>query len=77
VPPQQRMQDMIAEALRTLGNLEELAAEIGVSYPTLWLWSKGKRTPRPANVQKLADALRRRGVDLVALADELEGAAGG
>ena len=63
---------MIVEALeRTTGDLQELADEIGVSYHTLWSWKAGRRTPGAEHVARLADALERRGGELVKLAEEL------
>lgn len=73
--PGKRVPDMIADALAKMGNLKDLAGEVGVSYPTLWLWSQGKRNPTPENMRKLARALRKRGKALQGLADRLERAA--
>jgi transcriptional regulator with XRE-family HTH domain len=67
---------MIAEALEaSTGSLEGLAAEVGVSYETLWAWKNGRRTPSPENRLRLAEALAARGANLVALAASIEASA--
>jgi transcriptional regulator with XRE-family HTH domain len=72
-----RVHTMIAKALDvTTGDLRELAAEVGVSYDTLWAWKSGRRNPSPENLARLADALHRRGGELQALAEELRKEAG-
>jgi transcriptional regulator with XRE-family HTH domain len=64
---------MIEEALdASTGNLRALAAEIGVSYETLWAWKSGRRTPGAENRRRLAEALAARGAKLLALAAEIE-----
>ncbi|HEY0021651.1 MAG TPA: helix-turn-helix transcriptional regulator [Longimicrobium sp.] len=40
--------------------IQQLAAEAGVSYDTLYSWVKGRRVPRPENVRQLASGLSRR-----------------
>ena len=68
---------MIQEALKVAtGSLQEIAEAAGVSYDTLWAWSNGRRNPTPENLAKLADALERRGGELVKLADALRKEAG-
>ena len=63
---------MIAQALRvTLGNLQELADEVGVSYASIHSWADGRRNPTPENLAALADALERRGGELQDLAEHL------
>lgn len=57
-------------------NVDDFAAEVGVSRTTLYLWANGKRNPSPENREALAAALERRGGDLVKLAHELRGAGG-
>lgn len=67
---------MITDALdASTGSLDALAAEIGVSYDTLWAWRAGRRTPSPANMKRLAAALAERGVRLMVLADDISAAA--
>lgn len=57
------------------GRLEQLAAETGVSYHTLYAWGTGRRNVSSAQLSRLADAVERRSVTLAALAEELrEGA---
>lgn len=77
MPHGRKVPDMIADALQKMGSLKDLADDVGVSYPTLWLWSQGKRNPTPANLRKLAEALRNRGVDLLLIADDMDRHAGG
>lgn len=63
---------MIDRALRiVMGNLQELAEESGVSYATLRAWADDRRNPSPENLARLADALERRGGELVELAERL------
>ncbi len=63
---------MIAQALRvTLGNLKELADEVGVSYASIRAWADGRRNPTPENLAALADALERRGGELQEIAKRL------
>ena len=67
---------MIAQALRvTLGNLQELADEVGVSYASVRAWADGRRNPSPENLRRLADALDRRGGELRDVARKLRAAA--
>lgn len=69
---------MIREAARiAAGNLEELAAEVGVSYSSLKAWIDGRRNPSRENLARLADAIERRGGELQALAQELRKAGEG
>jgi len=68
---------MIAQALRvTLGNLKELADEVGVSYASIRAWADGRRNPTPENLAALANALERRGGELQELAKQLREATG-
>ena len=70
--PEKEVQAMIAQALRvTLGNLQELADEVGVSYASIRAWADGRRNPTPENLAALADALERRGGELKELAEQL------
>lgn len=63
---------MIDRAARiAAGNLEELAAEVGVSYASLKAWIDGRRNPTPDNLRKLADVFARRGGELQQLAEDL------
>ena len=63
---------MIAQALRvTLGNLKELADEVGVSYASIRAWADGRRNPTSENLAALANALERRGGELQELANQL------
>jgi len=67
---------MISTALEVAsGDLTAIADEVGVSYPTLWAWKAGKRTPGVRNLRRLAKALRRRGEQLTDLAERLDRAA--
>ena len=67
---------MIVKALaHTTGELGELAAELGVSYHTLWSWKAGRRAPGPRHIFSLANALERRSGDLQELVEELRKAA--
>ena len=62
------MREVLAKAVP---NVDDFAAEVGVSRGTLYAWRNGKRNPTPRNLGRLADALARRGGDLQTLADEL------
>lgn len=63
---------LVEEALAaTAGSVEDLAEEVGVSPHTLWGWAKGRRSPRPKNLRRLAEVLEERGRRLRALAEDL------
>lgn len=53
------------------GSVEELAEEVGVKPHTLWSWASGRRSPRPENLEALADVLANRGEGLSEIAEEL------
>lgn len=55
----------------TTGSVEDLAEEVGVSPHTIWAWAKGRRSPRPENLRKLAEVLEKRGRLLSSIADDL------
>jgi transcriptional regulator with XRE-family HTH domain len=76
VNPAREVQQMIAKALEMSGDLASLAEESGLSYDTLYAWRTGRTVPRRHNLQRLADALRTRGITLQLLADDLEREAG-
>ena len=38
--------------------LDDVAARLGVSKPTVWAWEKGKAKPRPERMNAIADVLR-------------------
>jgi len=57
--------------------LEEIAAEAGVSYHTLYAWARGRRTASSRHLLRLAEVVRRRAAMLLELAAELELQAGG
>ncbi len=40
--------------------LEEVAAETGVSYHTLYAWARGRRTASSRHLLRLAEVVRRR-----------------
>jgi len=52
--------------------LEEIAAEAGVSYHTLYAWGRGRRNARAEHLVRLAQVVRRRAALLQELAAELE-----
>ncbi|MGB7420090.1 MAG: helix-turn-helix domain-containing protein [Erythrobacter sp.] len=52
--------------------LAEVAAQLGVSKPTVWAWEKGKARPLPERIGAIAEAL---GVEVSTLT-EVQGAAG-
>ncbi len=52
--------------------LEEIAAEAGVSYHTLYAWGRGRRNASARHLIRLAEVVRRRAALLVDLAQELE-----
>ena len=56
--------------------IQELAAEAGISYDTLYSWVKRRRVPRPENVRELAKGLERRADLLREIAEDLKGAVG-
>ncbi len=57
--------------------LEEVAAEAGVSYHTLYAWARGRRTASSRHLLRLAEVVRRRAALLEQLAGELEAQANG
>jgi transcriptional regulator with XRE-family HTH domain len=57
----------------TSGSGEELAAQVGVSYASLYAWSRGRRRPTARNARALADVARQRAKRLSELADTLVG----
>lgn len=63
---------MIEGALdRAVATLEDIARDAGITYDTLYAWKAGRRNPSPENLARLADALERRGGELVELAERL------
>ncbi|HEX9108941.1 MAG TPA: hypothetical protein VF832_16960 [Longimicrobiales bacterium] len=52
--------------------LEQIAAEAGVSYHTLYAWGRGRRNARAEHLLRLAEVVRRRAGLLQELATELE-----
>jgi transcriptional regulator with XRE-family HTH domain len=70
---EQPIRELVAQVIReAAGTVHELAAELGVTYSTLYSWATGKRRPRPAHLTQLAAAARRRVKELDALAAEFE-----
>lgn len=63
------VQTVIDEAPFTLN---DLAKKAGISYDSIRSWAVGRRSPRPAYVEKLADGLRKKAEELAALADQLD-----
>lgn len=76
---QRNVAEMIDEALKlAIGEVEEMAREVGVSRTTLHLWRRGERSPSPDNLRRLADVLERRAGGLRDIAERLrEEAEGG
>jgi hypothetical protein len=63
---------VVAEILDlTSGSGEELAAQVGVSYASLYAWSRGRRRPTLRNARALAEVARRRAQRMSELADAL------
>lgn len=52
--------------------LEEIAAEAGVSYHTLYAWGRGRRNASARHLVRLAEVVRQRAGMLQDLATELE-----
>jgi len=52
--------------------LEEIAAETGVSYHTLYAWGRGRRNASSRHLMRLAEVVRHRAAMLTDLAQELE-----
>ncbi len=52
--------------------LEEIAAEAGVSYHTLYAWGRGRRNASARHLVRLAEVVRQRAGMLQELASELE-----
>lgn len=52
--------------------LEEIAAEAGVSYHTLYAWGRGRRNASARHLVRLAQVVRERAAMLEQLAGELE-----
>jgi transcriptional regulator with XRE-family HTH domain len=61
-----RVSDVVA------ARLEEIAAETGVSYHTLYAWGRGRRNASAEHLLRLAAVVRRRAEMLQGLARELE-----
>jgi transcriptional regulator with XRE-family HTH domain len=61
----------VRRALASVGNIGALAADAGVSAPSLWAWAGQRRRPRPENLRNLAAALDRRGAELAGLSEQL------
>ena len=61
-----RVSDVVA------ARLEEIAAETGVSYHTLYAWGRGRRNASAEHLLRLAAVVRRRAEMLHGLASELE-----
>ncbi len=66
-----RVSDVVA------ARLEEIAAETGVSYHTLYAWGRGRRNASAEHLLRLAAVVRRRAELLQDLAAELEAQADG
>jgi DNA-binding transcriptional regulator YiaG len=64
---------VVAEILNlTSGSGEELAAQVGVSYASLYAWSRGRRRPTQRNARALAEVARQRAQRLSHLAETLD-----
>lgn len=64
---------MLRRALQLVTpSLRDIAREIGMSYGAVRQYRLGERTPAPAVLHRLAQALRRRAAQLAALAENLE-----
>lgn len=50
---------------RLAPDLKEIAEETGISYASIKAYRSGERTPGRENLEKLAEALERRGVSLI------------
>jgi transcriptional regulator with XRE-family HTH domain len=55
----------------TSGSGERLASEVGVSYASLYAWSRGRRRPSRAHARTLAQVADRRARRLAELAERL------
>jgi len=65
-------EQLVAEILDlTVGNGERLAAQVGVSYASLYAWSRGRRRPSRTNALALVREASRRSRRLAELADLL------
>lgn len=52
---------LIKEAIDASGgNARQLAKEVGVTRSALWRWAENHREPRPENMHRLVQVLRRR-----------------
>ena len=64
---------MLRKALKMVTpSLRDIAREIGMSYHAVRQYRLGERTPAPAVLHRLAQVLRRRAADLVAVAEHME-----
>lgn len=61
----------------TTGSIHDLAAEIGVTYATLYAWATGRRKPSRANLLKLAERVDDRADTLRNTAEEMRALAKG
>jgi AcrR family transcriptional regulator len=57
------------------GQVEDLAAEAGISKHTLYAWAAGRRRAPAEKLERFAAVLRRRSGELAALAADLDRAA--
>jgi hypothetical protein len=55
--------------------IQQIAAEAGISYDSLYSWAKGRRVPRSENLHQLATGFERRADALRTLAQALRSAA--
>lgn len=55
--------------------MQQVAAEAGISYDSLYSWSKQRRVPKPDNLRQLARAFDRRAIMLREVAEALQSAA--
>jgi transcriptional regulator with XRE-family HTH domain len=52
-------------------SMRTVAEETGISYDSLYSWSRGRRTPKPEHLRQVAEEFDRRAELLRKLADEL------
>ncbi len=63
---------VVQRALKEAGfGMRQLAETEGLSYQLVRTWANGHRTPRPENIQKIADGFTRQAERLQELAREL------
>lgn len=72
----EEVSDMVQRIMKAAPfSMRQWAEDASLRYNVLRAWASGKRTPKPENIQQLADGLETRAERLRELAQELRSAA--